>query len=79
MTTPKLFDVIGYQMDMLDKLMMLEEQNAEMLDVLKWLDSAIMPDERKYDQYGWCKVHRDTLGLFETKVKQAIAKVEGKE
>ena len=63
-------------MDMLDKVKM---QNAELLDVLIWLDSAIMPDERKYDQYGWCKIHYDTLCLFETKVKQAIAKAEHKE
>ena len=79
MTTPEPFDVIGYQMDMLDTVKRLEDQNAELLDALKWLDSAIMPDSRRYDQYGHCKIHRDTLGLFDAKIKQAIAKAEGKE
>ena len=56
----------------------LEEANAQLLEVLEWLDTAIMPDERKYDRNGWGRIHKQTLREFDRKIKAAIttAKLE---
>ena len=55
----------------------LEQQNAELLEALKWLDTAIMPEEREYGLYGYCMIHREILREIDGKIKQAIAKAEG--
>ena len=45
----------------------------ELLDALQWLDTAIMPEERKYDEWGYCRIHRSILCIFDAVVKEAIA------
>ena len=57
-----------------DKLEVLEQQNAALLEALQWLDTAIMPKERKCDEWGYCKVHKDILWEFDTVVKKALIK-----
>ena len=49
----------------------------ELLGVLVFLDTAIMPEERKYDEFGWCSMHRDILTDLDNRVKAAIAKARG--
>ena len=53
--------------------------NAEMLGALIYLDTAIVPDERKYDEWGYCRIHRDILEDFDRRVKAAIRAAGGKE
>jgi len=43
-----------------------------LLGQLHFLDTAIMPKERKYDEWGYCKIHRDILWEFDTVVKKAL-------
>ena len=59
------------------KLNMLEDQNAELLDAFHSLDTRIMPGERKYDEWDYCRIHKDILYEFDGIVKLAIAKAEG--
>ena len=61
------------------KLNTLEDQNADLLEAWKDLDTRIMPEERKYDEWGYCRIHKDILYEFDAIVKQAIAKAEGGE
>ena len=51
-----------------------EKRVAELEEALEWLDTAIMPDERKYDRNGWGRIHKQTLREFERKVKAALNK-----
>ena len=51
----------------------------ELLDALKDLDTRIMPEERKYDEWDYCRIHKDILYEFDAIVKQALALVEGDE
>ena len=51
----------------------------QLLEALEWLDTAIMPDERKYDRNGWGRIHKQTLREFDRKVKAAIAATKEKE
>ena len=55
----------------------MHEASPVFLDVLIFLDTAIMPEERKYDEWGYCRIHHDILTEFAIKVKAAIAKSEG--
>ncbi len=48
-----------------------------MLHTLIYLDTAIMPDERKYDEWGYCRIHREILDYFDRRVKAAIRAAEG--
>jgi hypothetical protein len=43
-----------------------------MLKALQWLVTAIVPKERKYDEWGYCNIHRDILWEFDTVVKKAL-------
>ena len=79
MKTPAATDVFGYQIELYKRLDELEKQNAERLDALKDLDTRIMPEERKYDEWGYCRIHKDILYEFDAIVKQAIDKAEGGE
>jgi hypothetical protein len=51
-----------------------KRKNETLLESLQYLDSAIMPNERKYDEYGYCKIHRDILTEWAITVKQALVK-----
>jgi len=44
-----------------------------MLDNLIWLRMAIMPEERRYDDFLTCYLHRDTLREWNNKIMTAIA------
>ena len=57
----------------------LEQQNAALVEALKDLDTRIMPEERKYDEWDYCRIHKDILYGFDAIVKQAIALVEGEQ
>ena len=70
-------NVIEHQIAILDKLILLEKQNAALLEALQWLLTAIMPEERKYDEWGYCRIHKDILYEFDAVINQAIAQVEG--
>ena len=48
----------------------------DLVAALKWLDTAIMPEEREYGLYGYCMIHREILREFDGKVKQALAQVK---
>jgi len=49
----------------------------ELLEALKDLDTRIMPEERKYDEWGYCRIHKDILYEFDAIIKQAIRKAGG--
>ena len=55
-----------------DRIHSLEEENHRMKDTLEFLESAIKPSKRIYDQYGYCNVHKGILIDFERRVKQAL-------
>jgi len=50
----------------------LEEENKKLRDVLEFLDSAIKPDKRNYDRYGYCNIHKSILMDFEKRIKEAL-------
>jgi len=52
----------------------LEEENKRLRDVLEFLDSAIKPDKRNYDRYGYCNIHKSILMDFEKRIKEALRK-----
>ena len=54
------------------------EVGAQMLEALVHLDTTIMPEERKYDEWGYCRIHHDILCEFDAVVKEGIeaAKLE---
>ena len=51
-----------------------EKRVAELEGALIYLDTAIMPEERKYDRNGWCQMHKQTLREFDNRVKIALNK-----
>jgi hypothetical protein len=55
-----------------DKLFEAREQKRRMADVLEYLDSALMPEQRKADQYGFVKIHINILSVFDKKIKYAL-------
>jgi len=50
----------------------LEEENKKLRDVLEFLDSAIKPDKRNYDRYGYCNIHKIILMDFEKRIKEVL-------
>ena len=45
----------------------------QLFEALVHLDATIMPEERKYDEWGYCRIHHDILCEFDAVVKEAIA------
>ena len=50
----------------------LMDENVRLRDALMFLDTAIMPEERKYDQYLLCEIHKDTLRHWANRVNEAL-------
>ena len=59
--------------DEFDYIRHLEEVNAQLFEALVHLDATIMPEERKYDEWGYCRIHHDILCEFDAVVKEGIA------
>jgi len=55
-----------------DRIHSLEEENKKLRDVLEFLDSAIKPDKRNYDRYGYCNIHKSILMDFEKRIKEVL-------
>ena len=70
-----IYDIaVDDQCDARDRAFYAEKRVAELEEALEWLDTAIMPDERKYDRNGWGRIHKQTLREFDRKVKAALNK-----
>lgn len=50
----------------------LENENAKLRDTLVYLESAIKPDKRNHDRYGYCNIHISILQDFDKRIKQAL-------
>ena len=54
------------------KAIELEQQNAALVGALKDLDTRIMPEKRKYDEWGYCRIHKDIVYEFDAIVTAAL-------
>ena len=54
----------------------IETAAPDLLEALKDLDTRIMPEERKYDEWEYCRIHKDIIYELDAIVKQAIAKAQ---
>jgi len=61
-----------YETPIQNRISNLEKENARLRDVLEFLDSAIKPDKRNYDRYGYCNIHKSILMDFEKRIKEAL-------
>lgn len=53
-----------------------QQQRDALAEVLIFLSTAIMPEDRTYDNWGWCRMHRDILTDFDNRVKAALAMLD---